>query len=99
MVSKIEWHPAAFDDVARIGEADRRRIRDALADLAKLDDARLRLVPYTGSLKGYWKLRIGDYRLVCRIERRAGQTIIVIHLAHRSVVYNPRSLRTIKRRS
>lgn len=96
---RIEWHPEAVEDLARIGTADQRRIRDTLASLLEIGDARLRLVPYTGSLKGYWKLRAGDHRLVCRIEQRGGQTVVVIYLAHRSVAYNPRSMRAISRRS
>ena len=96
---RIEWHPDAFEDLGRIGTTDQKRIRDILGELEKLDDARQRLVPYTGKLKGYWKLRVGDYRLVCRIERQEGQYVVVIHLAHRSVIYHPRSIRTIKRRS
>lgn len=40
--------------------------------------------PLRRSLKGYRKLRIGDYRVVFRI---AGQKILVLAILHRSVVY------------
>lgn len=81
-----------------IGVADQKRIRKALHGLESLDDARQRLVPYAGSLSGYWKLRIGDYRLVCQILTRNGRVVLIVHVAHRSVVYAPRGLRTIKTR-
>lgn len=96
---KIEWHPDAVADLASVATADRRRIRDVLAELRKLDDARQRLVPYVGPLKGHWKLRVGDYRLVCRLERRGEQVVLVILVAHRSVAYRPGNVRTALRRS
>ena len=40
--------------------------------------------PLRGSLHGYWKLRIGDYRAVFRI---AGDEIIILAILHRSRVY------------
>jgi mRNA interferase RelE/StbE len=67
--------------------------------LGTLDDARQRLIPYTGSLKGFWKVRVGDHRLICQIIERLGQTVLIIHVAHRSIVYGPRSVRAAKERS
>ncbi len=46
--------------------------------------------PLRRSLKGYRKLRVGDYRAVFRI---SGITIFIIAILHRSVVY-----RQLKRR-
>jgi len=40
----------------------------------------------TGDLTGYYKLRVGDYRLICSKENNE-LTIIVIELGHRSGVY------------
>jgi mRNA interferase RelE/StbE len=96
---RIEWHPDAVADLARLATADQRRIRAALADLRTVPDARQRLVPYSGNLKGHWKLRVGDHRLVCRVEDRNGQLVLVIYVAHRSRAYDGRSARTILRRS
>jgi mRNA interferase RelE/StbE len=36
------------------------------------------------SLKGYRKLRVGDYRIIFRI---AGQEVLIFGILHRSVVY------------
>jgi len=41
--------------------------------------------PLRRSLKGYWKLRVGDYRLIYRIERAK---IKIFVIRHRSVVYD-----------
>jgi mRNA-degrading endonuclease RelE of RelBE toxin-antitoxin system len=64
---KVEWHPDAYEDLASLAMVDQRRVRDAVAALAELDDARQRLIAYVGALKGHWKLRVGDLRLVCRL--------------------------------
>ncbi len=40
--------------------------------------------PLRRSLKGYRKLRVGDYRVVFRI---AGTKVLILAILHRSVVY------------
>jgi mRNA interferase RelE/StbE len=40
--------------------------------------------PLRKSLKGYYKLRVGDYRVIFRID---GQYVRVIAIRHRSEVY------------
>ena len=41
--------------------------------------------PLRRSLKGYRKLRVGDYRVIFRIE---STTVKILIIQHRSVVYN-----------
>lgn len=96
---RIEWHPQAVEDLSGLAAADLRRIREAVGRLADTEDARQRLLPYTGTLKGFWKLRVGDYRLVCRIETRDEQVVLVIYVAHRSRVYGKRGEKIAKRRT
>lgn len=40
--------------------------------------------PLKGTLKGYWKLRVGDYRVVFKI---AGAEIWILGIIHRKRVY------------
>ena len=42
--------------------------------------------PLQGRLKGLWRFRVGDYRIVTRIEKEQ-ITILVIRIAHRKDVY------------
>lgn len=74
------------------------RIRKVLAELEGVEDTRARLMPYPGALKGYWKLRVGDIRLVCQLRGRVGQIVLIIHVAHRSAVYGRRGQKSIIRR-
>lgn len=41
---------------------------------------------FTGKLKGYYRYRIGDYRIIDQIEQTTIQ-VIVIKIAHRSKIY------------
>ncbi len=43
--------------------------------------------PLRGRLKGYWRYRIRDWRLLCRIEDRQ-LIVIVIAAGHRSSIYD-----------
>lgn len=40
--------------------------------------------PLQNTLKGYWRLRIGDYRIIFKIK---GNTVYILIIAHRSTVY------------
>ena len=40
----------------------------------------------TGDLKGFWRYRIGDYRLIAKIEDKK-LLIFLVELEHRSTVY------------
>ncbi|MDR1028415.1 MAG: type II toxin-antitoxin system RelE/ParE family toxin [Clostridiales Family XIII bacterium] len=41
----------------------------------------------TGNLAGYWRYRIGDYRIVCKIHDAVCE-VIVIQVGHRSKIYS-----------
>ena len=53
---------------------------------------------YAATLKGLWKPQVGDYRLVCQITQRGGQTVLIIYVAHRSIAYGARGVRTVRNR-
>jgi len=40
--------------------------------------------PLRRTFKGYWKLRVGDYRVIYKI---TGKTILVLRIGHRRNVY------------
>jgi len=41
-------------------------------------------LPLRKSLKGYWKLRVGDYRVVFKIE---GEIVYILGIRHRKNIY------------
>ncbi len=40
----------------------------------------------SGSFKGLWRYRVGDYRVICQIQKTT-VTVLVLAVGHRSTVY------------
>ncbi len=80
----LKYHPAVkSDDLPALNADMKVRIRNAI-------ETRLSVAPHEygeplrKTLKGYWKLRVGDYRVVFVIEN---EEVIVIGIRHRKDVY------------
>ena len=82
----VEFSPAAARDVRRLDPHVRAKLLEASAILA--DDPypsgsnRIKLL--VGVTPPYFRLRVGDYRIVYRIE---GRQVIVARVAHRREAY------------
>ena len=84
MAYRLVYHPAVIsDDLPLIN-------RDLQVRIAHAIERRLTTAPtYYGEplrhqLKGYWKLRVGDYRVVYKI---VGQEVWIFRIDHRKDVY------------
>lgn len=67
----------------KIAKEDLRAIRKAIEEKLAVEPEAFGK-PLQFSLRGHRRLRVGDYRVICRIE---GHTVKIIRIAHRSVVY------------
>jgi len=98
--TRIELHEDAVSDLALLDKAAQLRIRKAVLGLATLENPKDRLIPYEENLSGYWKLRVGDYRLVCQLSHDdQGNMVLVVLIVHRSKAYVRRTIQTLMRRS
>lgn len=72
------------EDIPRISKVWREKIRAAIEDrlVTKPD---LYGKPFRRSLKGYRKLRVGDYRIIFKIDEIKVKILII---QHRSMVYS-----------
>ncbi len=62
------------------------KIMDYLDELATLDNPCVRGKPLTANLKGRWRYRIENYRVICQIDN--GRLIITaLQVSHRSTIY------------
>ena len=87
MAWRIEFVPAAAKELKKLGKAEAARISETLESrIAPLDDPRTLGAALTGDLGGLWRWRIGDYRIVARIEDQR-ITILIVRVGHRSDVY------------
>lgn len=73
----------AFDTLDR---PIQKKIISALEEIRDSENPRDFLVPYSGPLAGYWKKRVGDYRIVCEIQDQI-ITVVVLEIGHRSKIY------------
>ncbi|MBF0785097.1 type II toxin-antitoxin system RelE/ParE family toxin [Muribacter muris] len=87
MAWEIKFLPGAVKEFQKLDKSTSARILAYLRDVAKLDDPTVRGKGLTGNLAGYWRYRIGDYRVITQIQN--GELIItVIKINHRSKVYD-----------
>lgn len=89
MAWTVEVSARAVRSLRKMDRQTARRIRDELAEIAELDDPRVRGKGLTGNLAGLWRYRVGDYRVVCDIEDGV-MLILVVAVDHRSEVYRRR---------
>ncbi len=80
----VAYHPSVkSDDLPLINPDIQKRIKTAI-------EKRLMVAPHRygkplrRTLKGYWKLRVGDYRVVFSI---LNKTVCVLCICHRKAVY------------
>lgn len=84
MTFVIQYHPEVVNhDIPRLSTSARRSIQKAIEEKLTLYPEHFGK-PLRRSLKGYRKLRVGDYRVIFRIEGRAVKIFVIMH---RSVVY------------
>lgn len=87
MAWAIEFLPEAAKELTKLDRAVAARIVKTLEQrIAELDDPRSVASALVGDHAGYWRWRIGDYRVVARIEDKR-ITILVVRVAHRREVY------------
>jgi mRNA interferase RelE/StbE len=87
----MSWHvqldKAALKEMSKLNPQVQKRIFDYLKRwLVKRENPRELGEALTGELSGYWKYRVGDYRIVAKIEDQT-ITIYIIAIGHRSEVY------------
>lgn len=87
MTWRIEFESAAEKELAKLGREPARRIIAFLRSrVASLADPRSIGEALKGPFAGYWKYRVGDDRVVCRIEDDR-ITIVIVRIGHRKEVY------------
>ena len=88
MAWRIEFHPDATRDLSRLDRQVQKRIIRFLYDrLLAVPDPRKLGAPLSGTLKGLWKYRIGDWRVVARI-RNELVMIYIVRVGHRREIYD-----------
>jgi mRNA interferase RelE/StbE len=86
---KIFYHGEVVKDIKNISHKDKEYIKKTI-EIKLLEHPEYYAVPLKRNLKGYWKLRAGDYRIVFKINE---QEIYIFGIMHRKEVYQKIVLR------
>jgi len=80
----VRYHPDVKEiDLSRINVKMRERIRRAI-EFRLMTAPQKYGLPLRKNLGGYWKLRVGDYRVVFKVE---GEMVYILGIRHRKSVY------------
>jgi len=83
----IKWLDQAVKDLKKIDKSTQQKIRDYLVNrIANSENPRQFGQSLSGTLPGFWRYRIGGYRILCRIDDKK-VSVMVVRVAHRSRVY------------
>jgi mRNA interferase RelE/StbE len=85
MSYRVSWEQNAVDTLDTLELAVVQRILTRISWLAKNFD-NIKPLALTGTLKGYFKLRTGHYRIIYTINRKEKE-IIIEYLGHRRNLY------------
>jgi mRNA interferase RelE/StbE len=83
---KVVYHPVVISfDIPKLDSKVQQRIKKAIEQ--KLETSPQTFGLYLrNNLKGYMKLRVGDYRIIFRIEDKTKRVLVFI-ISHRSNAY------------
>jgi len=79
----IYHHAIAEDDLPGIPANVKARIAHAI-ETRLVTSPEMYGTPLKKTLKGYWKLRVGDYRVVYRV---VGEEVRILAIRHRRSIY------------
>ncbi len=87
MTWKITFNPHAKKELSELDKSVQKRIIKFLEErIQSHEDPRRLGGPLRGDLKSLWKYRIGDYRLICKIQDTLIE-VVVLQVGHRRDVY------------
>lgn len=91
MLYRIHYHPdVKAKDISKLNRTIQKRIKTAIEQRLMVSPEKYS-EPLRRTLKGYRKLRVGDYRIVLRIEYA---DILILGICHRKDVYERMELRS-----
>jgi mRNA interferase RelE/StbE len=87
VIWKVEFDSDAMHEFARLDKSVQNRILRYLRQRIATDQNPRRFgAPLRKSLTGFWKYRIGDYRLICKVDDNT-VTVVVVNVGHRKNIY------------
>lgn len=86
MTWKIRLNQTSAKALKQLDKPAKQRIESFIDELEALDNPRQTGKALTGGLKGLWRYRVGDYRLIAQIKDNE-LVILFIDIGHRKDIY------------
>lgn len=87
MKYKIVYEKKAIKNLSKIDKAQQKLIISWIEkNLSNIDDPKVSGKALKGNLKGYWRYRVGNYRILADINDEEIK-IIIINIGHRKEIY------------
>ena len=83
---RIEYTETARKQLKKLDKTIQKRILDYMDEVALLEDPRSRGKALVENMRGLWRYRIGDYRVICEIQE-SRIIISVLKIGHRKNIY------------
>lgn len=84
---QVEYLPSAFKTLEKLDRFTKKIIVEWIEkNLVGTDNPRIHGKPLSANRKGQWRYRIGDYRVIAKIEDDR-LIILVISIGHRKEIY------------
>jgi len=83
MMYSLKYHPQVRDDVEKLNIKIKNRVAKAIEQRLSTQPEKYGK-PLRKSLKGYWKLRVGDIRIVFKIKSKE---VLVMAILNRKDIY------------
>ena len=83
---KIEYTETSRKQLKKLDKTKQKRILDYMDEVALLENPRSRGKALVENMRGLWRYRVGDYRVICEIQD-AKIIISVLKIGHRKNIY------------
>lgn len=94
MAWKIEFDDAAVKDLKKLPQSEQKKILKAISHIVELPTPRTAGKALKGPFGTLWRYRMGNYRIICKIED-AILVILILAIGHRKSIYKSRNLISI----
>ena len=86
MAYEVVYTATALKQLRKLDPPQSRRILDFMDEIAGLPDPRSCGKGLVGDRSGFWRYRVGDYRVLCDLDDNHLR-ILALEVGHRSQIY------------
>ena len=83
---EILYSERAFKSLKKLDKPVQKLIISYMDNIGKLEEPRARGKALSANLKGFWRYRVSDYRIICEIKDQK-LLICVVDVDHRKQIY------------